>query len=151
MKTLARLSALYIKPRPGGSNIEGYPHNYDPRGWNKFEDDALALRRFWDSLIDYPNLWFDGRIESGPGKHRYCLLSEKEVVAYCSSATGEQNVKYEPQILTLHGLALKDGNYSAEVIVPAVGVVENLTVSVKAGSVNLNLPAFTDDIAVHIH
>ncbi len=143
---------IYMKKRPSFSeNLPKYPHNYDPRGLNKFEDDALVLRRFWEQLIDYPNLWFNGRIESGPGSHKYVLSSAAEAIAYCSSATAKENVKYEAQVLKIDGLSLADGNYKVEIVNPVVGVVQSQTVSVKAGGVDINLPEFTDDIAVHIY
>ena len=42
---------LYMKPRvasqaKGPVNPPGHDHNYDPRGWNKFEDNARILAAF---------------------------------------------------------------------------------------------------------
>jgi len=144
---------LYMKPRIGFSseNLSKYPHNYDPRGRNKFEDDALVLRKFWDSLTDYPNLWFDGTIESGPGSHQYVLSSKKEAVAYCSSATAKQGVRFKSELLKLRGLSVADGTYTAEIIKPDRDILATDTVTVKGGALSVKLPAFVDDIAVHIY
>ena len=144
---------LYYKPRVyrNVSNPEGYDHNYDPIGWNPFEDDALVLRKFWNRLVDYPNLWFNGGVQTGPGTHQYVLSSEVEAVAYCSSATGEENAHYKSQSLKLRDLALNDGHYTVEITSPVTGIMETGSVSVKTGALELILPAFTDDIVVHIH
>lgn len=143
---------LYMKPRIGFSsdNLPKFPHNYDPRGRNKFELDALVLRIFWDSLTDYPNLWFNGTIESGPGSHQYVLSSKKEAIAYCSSATAQEGVKFERQLLKLKGLSLSDGRYKTDIVWPD-GKIMTRHLTVENGAVTVRLPAFTDDIAVHIY
>lgn len=141
---------LYIKPRPGGSNLPGYPHNYNPNGWNPFEDDARVLRDFWNSLTDYPNLKVAGSISSGPGSHKYVLSSGKEAIAYASSPTGQQNVGYGSQTLSLTGLALADGSYKADIVRPDTGVVNSPSVTVAGGKATIALPSFTDDIVVHL-
>lgn len=147
---------LYMKPRSpsqakDAENPPGYPHNYDPRGWNKFEDDAKILRAFWDRLTDYPNLWFSGTIESGTGSHQYVLSSEKEAIAYCSSATGKKDVKFDSGLLKLKGLFLSDGTYGLDIVKPDGGVMITGTIAVKDGALAIKLPAFVDDIAVHIY
>jgi hypothetical protein len=144
---------LYMKPRIGFSsdNLPKFPHNYDPRGRSKFEDDALVLRMFWDSLTDYQNLWFNGTISSGPGSHRYVLSSKKEVVAYCSSATAKKGVKFKSQVLKLNNLSLSDDSYRMDVVKPDKGVLTTHRLAIKNGIVSIQLPAFTDDIAVHIY
>ena len=140
---------LYMK-------VEGFPqptkyiHNYDPRGHNEFEKDAKVLRRFWDSLIDYPNLAFRGRVGEGPGAHRYVLSSEREAVAYCSSATAREGVRFPAGKLRLEGLALMDGRYKAEFVDPEKGLWRTAEGQVTRGALTLDLPAFTDDIAVHL-
>lgn len=130
-------------------NPPDYPHNYNPNGWNKFEDDAIVLARFWDSLVDYPNLWFSGSVKSGPGAHRYVLSSEEEAVAYCSSATNQDGVKFAAATLELKALSLTNGTYIVEIIKPDRGVVDRKSVTVKGGSASVDLPAFVDDLAVH--
>jgi len=162
---------LYMKPRIGFSseNLPKFPHNYNPNGRSKFEDDALVLRAFWDSLTDYPNLWFNGQatagsaqastIESGPGRypalrepsHKYVLSSRKEAVAYCSSATAKEGVKFESQLLKLKGLSLSDGSYRMDIVKPDKGVLITHKLTVENDTVSVRLPAFTDDIAVHIY
>lgn len=147
---------LYMKPRSssqarGAENPPGHPHNYDPRGWNKFEDDAPVLRAFWNSLTDYPNLWFNGTVKSGPGNHRYVLSSEKEAVAYFSSATAKEGVQFKGQTLRLKGLSLADGTYTMDITKPDRGVLSTHTVTARGGTLSARLPSFIDDIAVHLH
>ena len=138
------VKSMIEKPLPG------FPHNYDPNGWNPLEDDAIALREFWNQLKDYPNLWFDGKVKSGPGKQRYVLSSAQEGVVYLSSETGKENVTYDAQSLQLQDLALQDGTYKAEITKPDKGTTSSLSVSVSNRSLTLDLPAFEDDLAVHI-
>ena len=144
---------LYMKPRIGFSseNLPEFPHNYNPNGRSEFEADALVLRAFWDSLTDYPNLWFNGTIESGPGSHRFVLSSKKEAVVYCSSVTAKEAVKFKSEPLKLKNLSLADGTYTADIIKPDSGVLATHTVTVKGGTLSVALPGFTDDIAVHMY
>lgn len=148
---------LYIKPRRGfpKETLPTYPHNYDPRGLNPFEDDALLLRDFWNRLTDYGNLWYsDESIESGPGAHRYMLASDREAVLYFSSATGEEGVQYEANTVILVNLPLKaNKTYQVSIFDPkrGGGVVERQTLFIRQNRVEIELPAFTDDIALHIH
>ena len=144
---------LYMKPRIGFSSedLPEFPHNYNPNGRSKFEDDALVLKAFWDSLTDYPNLWFNGTIESGPGSDKYVLSSRKEAVAYCSSATAKEGVKFESRVLKLIDLPLSDGDYRMDIVKPDKGVLMTHRLAVENGAVSIRLPSFTDDIAVHIY
>ena len=144
---------LYMKPRIGFSSedLPEFPHNYNPNGRSKFEDDALVLKAFWDSLTDCPNLWFNGTIESGPGSHKYVLSSKKEAVAYCSSATAKEGVKFESRVIKLKDLSLSDGDYRMDIVKPDKGVLMTHRLAVENGAVSIRLPSFTDDIAVHIY
>lgn len=147
---------LYMKPRSKSqakvaTNPPGYPHNYDPNGWNKFEDDAVILVEFWQSLIDYPDLGFQGRVQSGPGSHQYVLSSAKEVIVYCSSATGESGVRFAEETLQLEDLSLDNGIYSIDIIKPDAGTMATRTLTVSQGVLSLKLPSFTDDLVVHVY
>ena len=156
--TMAKAQQLdfYMKPRsesqaPGSINPPGYAHNYDPEGWSPFEEHALVLRSFWEGLRDYPNLGFAGRVAEGPGAHRLALSSAEEAVLYLSSATGETDVPYEAGPLAADGLALRDGRYRVVTFDPERGAVEEGEVAVEGGRLSLPLPAFTDDLALHVH
>lgn len=142
---------LYIKPRKGQEKLPGYDHNYDPKGWNDFEKDALILRQFWNSLEDYPNLWFEGKVKSGLGSHQFVLSSGREAIAYLSSNTDEQGIEFSEQRLQLSNLDLVDGDYIADLVKPDQGVVATINTSVYRGNLSINLPAFTDDLAIRIH
>jgi len=144
---------LYMKPRIGFSsrNLPKFPHNYNPNNRNKFEDDALVLRAFWDRLTDYPNLWFNGTAESGPGSHQYVLSSKSQAVAYCSSATGKEGVKFKSQTLKLKNLSLANGTYATDIIKPDSGLLTTRTLTVTGGTTSVKLPSFIDDIVVYIY
>jgi len=147
---------LYMKPRvagqaAGAENPPGYPHNYDPRGWNAFEDDAVVLRGLWNSLRDYGRLGFDGRVAEGPGEHRYVLSSADEAIVYCSSGTGKEGIEYPAGTLRVRDTALADGAYSTAIVAPAAGLLEIRSVEAEGGRFSVELPACTDDIAVHLY
>ncbi|MFC1717749.1 hypothetical protein ACFL6S_29075, partial [Candidatus Poribacteria bacterium] len=84
-----------------------------------------------------------------PGKHQYVLSSAEEAVVYCSSATGAEEVNFEAEPLKITGLALSDGDYGAEIVKPDKGVIDRYKVAVADGNISIELPVFTDDIAVH--
>ena len=140
---------FYIKPRID-EQLPGFPHNYDPNGWNPFEKDAVILRETWERLTDYPNLLFSGSVQSGPGAHRYVLSSQREALVYLSSDTGEEDISYEPQEVQLNRLALQTGTYAAEIIKPDQGILSTLDVTVDHSRASLTLPAFVDDLALHL-
>ena len=146
---------LYTKQRPSiRENLPQYPHNYDARGRNQFEDDALVLRKFWNNIVDYPNLWFNGKIESGPGARRYILCSSHEAILYLSSATGEENVEFDPQQAQLTNLPLiPDENYIVDIIDPKADgdLMESRKMSIIGREAEIALPAFVDELALHIH
>jgi hypothetical protein len=79
------------------------------------------------------------------------LSSKKEAIAYCSSATAKEGVKFESQALKLKDLLLSDGDYRMDFVKPDRGVLITHHLDVENGTVTIRLPAFTDDIAVHIY
>jgi len=79
------------------------------------------------------------------------LSSKKEAVVYCSSATAKEGVKFESRLLKLKDLSLSDGSYRMDIVKPDKGVLTTHHVTVENGAVSIRLPAFTDDIAVHIY
>jgi hypothetical protein len=137
------------------------PHSfaYDPQEQNLLEDDARVLRALWQRLVDYPNLWFGGFV--GPAmpldaSHQYLLSSSKEALAYISSPTGVEGHEYVPMMVNITGSALADRAYRVDIIKPDrhedQGLLASYTdVTVADGAVDIQLPAFTDDIAVHIY
>ena len=145
---------IYVKPRPGftRARLPPYPHNYDPRGRNPFEDDALTLRAFWNALVDYPNLGFQGEVAGGPGAHRLLLASEREAVVYLSSATGEERTLVRPGSVRLADLPLADGRYRLDVWDPKAGpgIIDSRDITVSGGITVFDVPAFVDDLAVHL-
>jgi hypothetical protein len=156
---------LYVKPRSAGqspnvgvTNPPGNPHNYDPRGWNEFETDALVLREFWDSVVGYPNLWFDGELQDGPvaatsgsSPHQYVLSSPQEAIAYVSSDTADEDVDFPDAEWVLSDLVTSDETYRGDVVDPARGVIDSRTVDVRSGNTRIHLPSFTDDLAIHVY
>lgn len=141
---------LYIKPRIKQQK-PGYDHNYNPNGWNPFEQDALVLREFWNRLTDYPNLWFNGELNAEIESHRYVLSSPQEAIAYLSSETGKQEINFPEQTISLKNLLLTDGRYQVDLFKPDQGVISSSKLEVRQGKTEVQLPAFTDDIAIHFY
>jgi hypothetical protein len=130
--------------------------DYNPRGHNGFEKDALVLQAFWARLGDYPNLWFEGQISPSLGtNHRYVLSSNREAVAYISSNTGQQNKSFKAASVKITKSALQNGKYTVDIIKPDKpsndGLLQRITnVAVSNGTLTVKLPAFKDDIVVHV-
>lgn len=125
---------------------------YEPHGHNDFENDAIIIRDFWNNLVDYPNLDFQGTFSSGPGHVQMALSSQEEAVVYFSSKPGIENERFPAQRTRLENLALKDAVYKVEIWKPAApgGIIEEQSYKVAKGKVTMELPAFADDLVVHI-
>ncbi|MHC4628778.1 MAG: hypothetical protein ACYTDV_17510, partial [Planctomycetota bacterium] len=125
---------------------------YEPYGHNGFENDALIIRDFWNQLVDYPNLDFEGVVSKGPGKVHMALSSQKEAVAYFSSKPGIEDRHFGAQEIMLDNLALKEGTYKVEIWRPAApgGIIEMDSCEIAEGQAAIRLPEFIDDLAVHI-
>jgi hypothetical protein len=134
------------------SHGDGYPDNYNPFGHSRFQEDAKVLRAFWNTLTDYGNLDYIGRIISAPCQRNMVLSSKQEVIAYLASEMGRIGIEYPAQLLIITDLALSDGTYTVAIWKPAApgGLVRKIDGFVKDGRVAIRLPAFTDDLAIHI-
>jgi hypothetical protein len=139
-------------------SVQNSNYNFDPRGRNGFEDDARVLRTFWNSLVDYPNLWFGGSISIATAtNHKYLLSSSREAVAYVSSNTGALDVEFPAQSLQISGSRLTNGQYTVDLINPRrfgtdQGLVKTIkNVAVSSGALTVNLPKFRVDLVAHIY
>ncbi|HIK31618.1 MAG TPA: hypothetical protein IGS17_07720 [Oscillatoriales cyanobacterium M59_W2019_021] len=97
-------------------------------------------------MTDYPNLWFVGNVRSGLGSHQYVLSSPREAIAYLSS-----DIEFPAQTLQLTDLDLVDGEYTAEIVKPDRGVLTTQKIAANRGKVAMDLPEFTDDLAIHLY
>jgi hypothetical protein len=132
---------------------------YVPDTRSRFDEDALVLRALWQRLVDYPNLWFDGFVAPSlplGADHEYLLSSPKEALAYISSPTGSEGEVFPATVVRITNSALADGAYTLDIVKPDKheddGLLARFTdVTVAGGTVDVALPSFTDDIAVHIY
>ena len=125
---------------------------YEPYGHNDFEKDAKIIRDFWNNLIDYPNLDFQGIISNGPGNVQMMLSSQKEAVVYFSSKPGTEGKQFSAQEVALENLILKGGVYKLEIWKPTApgGVIWEDSCEIAKGRATIGLPVFVDDLVVHI-
>jgi hypothetical protein len=115
------------------------------------EHAVLYFRDFVDSIQDYPALRLAPNvIAAAPGASAYGLQSNREVVIYCEAPSGRAGINYSAGLLKLKELKLKDGEHTAVIYDPATGTSWEETAAVQQGRTELELPKFTDDIAVHI-
>ena len=129
----------------------GWPLNYDPNGWNPFENDALLLRDFFDHIISYEDLTFKGHFFISPLGHNLVLSSPREIIAYISSPTGFEAYEYTaPVQIRLADLPFADGLYTANFFDPKTGPSGSRKVSIKAGRAIFGAPGFIDDYVIHI-
>lgn len=149
---MAKVQQMDIYAKPVTKDPQPGPkHNYDPNGWNPFEDDAVILRQLWNQLTDYANLRFNGRVQSGPGQHQYVLSSSQEGLVYLSSATRQEDVPFEAEDLRLRNMALANGDYAADIISPEQGALSTSNLTVDRGRTAIALPAFSNELAIHIY
>ena len=125
---------------------------YNPHGHNEFEKDALIIRDFWNGLRDYPHLDFKGAVINGPGHVQMVLSSSREAVFYLSSKPGVENEQFEPSVVRLCELELDDGEYNTDIWKLSFpgGIVDTREISIENGAATLDIPAFTDDLVIHI-
>ena len=139
-------SLPFIKDKPGPL------HSYDPVGWNEFENDALLLRQFFESIVDYGSLEFKGYFFISSVGHNMVLSSPKEIIAYISSPTGLENIEYSPRgaKVWLYDLPFPNGKYEACSFDPKSGPGESRTIEVRERTTFFRTPDFIDDCVIHI-
>jgi hypothetical protein len=154
MMTKSQQMDMYARRSLAENN---YDYTFNPNGFNEFENDAIVLRTFWESLVDYPNLWFGGSVSiSANTNHKYLLSSSREAVAYVSSNTGAMNVNFPAQPLQINDSRLTNGTYRVDIIKPDRladnGLLRRMSnVSVSNGALTVQLPTFRNDVVVHVY
>jgi len=122
-----------------------------PGSFPQFDRDARLLRRFFDSLVDFPNLLpRPGCLDSAPGGASYCLASRREAVVYCESGPRTAGVEYPATELRLKDVPLRGRIVRVTMYSPATGPLRESEAALRNGALDLSLPAFTDDLAVHL-
>ncbi len=122
-----------------------------PGSFPQFDRDARLLRAFFNSLLDYPNLLPHNEcIGSAPGAEKYCLASSREAIIYMASGPRSASVAYGPGTLVLGNLPLAGRRVHVMVYSPTTGPLSRSTQALAAGTLKIELPAFTDDLAVHL-
>ncbi len=132
--------------------LEGLPFNYDPWQKTKIGGDALIMRQFWNSITDYPNLKVS-HIKSTDSSHQIVLSSSKEYMLYQSSGTGQENIAFDSSTFQINTKDFETGDYRVDIIHPGVGKGRNTSrsITVKGQPFKVKLPAYVDDIVVHIY
>lgn len=133
-----------------GSRLDGeYEASY--RLNTLAEDNFTHFRHFIDRVGDYANMIAsDSLVEGHAAPHNYTLFSEQEAVVYLESPNGEAGYHYPVTTVSINGLMLKDGIYQSYFYQPATGKETKVDFSVTNGVARLSIPAFDDDIALHI-
>jgi len=110
------------------------------------------LRQFFNRIVDYAALDFQGHFFISSIGHNLVLSSPKEVVAYVSSPTAVADFEYAPHgaQVRLAELPLDDGRYRAEFFDPKSGPLGSRTIRVSEGTTNFRTPKFVDDYVIHI-
>jgi len=146
---------IYAKPQITLSKVQEISepsNNYDPKGWNEFEKDALLLREFFNGILDYGALEYKGYFWISTVGVNLVLSSDKEIIAYVSSPTGLENMEFVPNgaHVFLHDLPFPDGRYEASLFDPKSGPAGSRMINIKKGETRFRTPVFTDDMVVHI-
>ena len=146
---------IYAKPQITllpVQEISEHSNNYDPNGWNEFENDAILLREFFDGILDYGALEYKGYFWISTVGVNLVLSSDKEILAYVSSPTGLENMEFinNGAHVFLQDLPFPDGRYEASFFDPKSGPAGSRMITIRKGETRFRTPIFTDDMAVHI-
>jgi hypothetical protein len=116
------------------------------------EHAVLHFRNFIDSIQSYAALRISPEaIEAAPGGSTYCLQSGSEVIVYSEAPSGRAGISYNAGTLKLRNLALADGEHKVVIYDPLTGSASEKMTTLTHGSTQIDLPGFTDDIAVHLY
>jgi hypothetical protein len=117
----------------------------------QFDRDARLLRSFFETLTDYPNMLpRKDSIVSAPGQEKYCLASNKEALVYMESGRFDSEVKYPAGKLELKSLPLQGNEVEVTIYNSGDGIVSKNRRQLSDGRIEIDLPEFTDDLAVRI-
>ncbi len=142
--------SMMVKVQGVGVYAKTYPLDFDNQKVQQYARQSRILMEFFDSLEDYAALKPDAaRITRGPGKYQANLASDKEAVVYLhAGAYGERIAAGQP--LLVDDLPLASGNVSVTLLQPASGAQENREAAVRDGRLEITLPAFLEDLTVHV-
>ncbi len=121
----------------------------------RFERDTRFLVGIFNSLQDYATLIVNdhssGKILEAPGynRYKYLLSSDREALFYTHTEESGAEIS-EDQTLRLGKLDLRDGPVCTRIIRPHDQSIEDSTGEISYGNLDIALPAFFEDIAVHI-
>ena len=127
----------------------------DEQERGKFERDTRFLMDLFNSLSDYSVLVVNdhasGKIAAAPGceEYRYLLSSDKEALFYTHTEEFGAAVP-GGQVLKLREFDLPDGKVALSILKPADQSVESRAGEVVNGCIDVRLPPFFEDIAVHV-
>jgi hypothetical protein len=112
---------------------------------------VLSFKNFVDTVQDYAALRISPEaIESAPGGSTYCLQSGREAIVYSEAPSGRAGISYKAGTLKLRNLAMADGEHKVFIYDPLTGAASEKKATVTGGRAQIDLPGFTDDIAVHL-
>jgi len=134
-----------------GPNDEWWEQNYDPATLEgMFAESGRVLRTFWNGIESYPDLVFDGGIlHDAP--ITMVLSSKSEALCYLSSESGAFDVQIPAQRVQLYDVAMVDGPCLIRFVDPASGPLDGtVKAEIEDGRVDIEVPAFTDDLMIHV-
>lgn len=116
------------------------------------ENNFVNFKNFIQKIHDFPSLqtYYD-IVKNHPAAHNYCLQSPKEVVIYLESPNGRSGYAYPKTQALLTHILLTDGEYTGYYYHPASGVKTEFKTVISNNTTILNIPDFSDDLAIYIH
>jgi hypothetical protein len=116
----------------------------------QYAQESAVLMRFFHALQDYAALDLASeKISAAPGERQLALASSKESVVYLHSEAARTGVKSGEE-LVLEQLALSDGPVAVLALHPNTGMTSRFSGTVRDGRLPIGLPAFSEDLALHI-
>lgn len=142
--------SMMTKVQGAGVYAKTYPIDFNEVNVKKYASESEILMEFFDSLKDYVALKPGGiRIHQGPGKYRLIMASDEEVVVYVHRGLDGKNTLADER-LVLKDLPFKEGEVSLMLLHPITGKKENKILTVRTGSLSIELDEFYEEVAIHI-
>ncbi len=147
---LYQWSTMMKKVQGAGVYAKTYPLDFDDPKVKTYAQQSQHLIQFFNTLDNYIALRPESiQISQGPGKYRFTLASEHEMVVYLH--TGKQNEKIPfGKHLVLNKLPINSGEVSVTFFHPTTGKTVNKKAAIQNARLNLTLIEFTEDLAIHL-
>jgi hypothetical protein len=147
---LYQWASMMLKVQGVGLYAKDYPLDFDSEPVKKYARESKILLDFFDSLSDYVSLDLAStKILESPCKRNYTLAAPGELVVYLHR--GEYGAAARSgETLRIETPDLPRGAFTLRALHPAAGRSEPAEASVRNGIMEVALPPYGEDLALHL-